>query len=138
MGLFFGAIKESFKNPPQPRPTDKVVLNPPKSDVMSKAMSSMGRQAFMLAAVAAVYSAGEVRPFVSPFFGACNRERGAGVSGMHDNRFGCCLPVCSGTPTGGIDALFLFALRPHVSLASPISVGSANARAVWWWSELLL
>lgn len=70
MGLFFGAIKESFKNPPQPRPTDKVVLNPPKSDVMAKAMSSMGRQAFMLAAVAAVYSAGEVRFFaLSAWFG---------------------------------------------------------------------
>lgn len=63
MGLLFGAVQESFKNPPQPRPTDKVVLNPPKSDVMAKAMSSMGRQAFMLAAVAAVYSAGEVSCF---------------------------------------------------------------------------
>lgn len=61
MGLFFGAVKESFRNPPQPRPTDKVVLNPPKSNVISKAMTTMGRQSFMLAAVAAVYSAGEVR-----------------------------------------------------------------------------
>lgn len=68
MGLFVGAIKESFKNPPQPRPTDKVVLNPPKSDVMAKAMSSMGRQAFMLAAVAAVYSAGEVSVLCFPRF----------------------------------------------------------------------
>lgn len=70
MGLLFGAVQESFKNPPQPRPTDKVVLNPPKSDVMAKAMSSMGRQAFMLAAVAAVYSAGEVSCFfLGPFHG---------------------------------------------------------------------
>lgn len=67
MGLFSGAVQESFKNPPQPRPTDKVVLNPPKSDVMAKAMSAMGRQAFMLAAVAAVYSAGEVSLCVSFF-----------------------------------------------------------------------
>lgn len=65
MGLFSGAIQESFKNPPQPRPTDKVVLNPPKSDVMAKAMTAMGRQAFMLTAVAAVYSAGEVSFFGS-------------------------------------------------------------------------
>lgn len=59
-GLFYGALRESFKNRPPARPTDKVVLNPVKSDVLSKAMSTMGRQAFMLAAVAAVYSAGEV------------------------------------------------------------------------------
>lgn len=69
MGLFYGAIKESFRNPPQPRPTDKVVLNPPKSNVMAKAMTSMGRQSFMLAAVAAVYSAGEVRRLFGSRFG---------------------------------------------------------------------
>lgn len=59
-GLVYGAILESFKNPPQPRPTDEVVLKPIRSNVMSKAMTTMGRQAFMLAAVSAVYSAGEV------------------------------------------------------------------------------
>lgn len=79
MGLFFGAVKESFRNPPQPRPTDKVVLNPPKSKVLAKAMTTMGRQSFMLAAVAAVYSAGEVRKL------SCTRA-GGGVGGGRNFR----------------------------------------------------
>ena len=60
-GLLYGALLESFKNPPQPRPTDKVVLKPVQSTVMTKAATTMGRQSLMLAGVSAVYSAGEVR-----------------------------------------------------------------------------
>lgn len=59
-GFLYGALLESFKNPPMPRPTDKVVLHPVKSNVLAKAMTTMGRQTFMMAAVASVYSAGEV------------------------------------------------------------------------------
>ncbi|CAB1100729.1 unnamed protein product [Ectocarpus sp. CCAP 1310/34] len=92
MGLLFGAVQESFKNPPQPRPTDKVVLNPPKSDVMAKAMSSMGRQAFMMAAVAAVYSAGE-----------CGSEYVRGKDDVVNSAVGACMAAgAAGLKTGKI------------------------------------
>ena len=88
MGLLFGAMKESFKNRPQPRPTDKVVLNPPKSAVMGKVMSSMGRQAAVLAAVTAVYSAGEVSLAAFPL-GLVLREAGAASAGVKGRQ--CCV-----------------------------------------------
>ncbi|CAM9330684.1 unnamed protein product [Scytosiphon promiscuus] len=92
MGLLSGAVQESFKNPPQPRPTDKVVLNPPKSDVMAKAMSAMGRQAFMLAAVAAVYSAGE-----------CGSEYVRGEDDVVNTAVGACMAAgAAGLKTGKI------------------------------------
>ncbi|CAN0300150.1 unnamed protein product, partial [Laminaria digitata] len=79
-GLFYGAIRESFKNPPQPRPTDKVVLNPVKTNVMAKAMAGMGRQAFMLAAISAVYSVGE-----------CGSEHIRGKDDVYNTAVGACM-----------------------------------------------
>eukprot|EP00752_Nemacystus_decipiens_P016424 g14681.t1 len=124
MGLFFGAIKESFKNPPQPRPTDKVVLNPPKSDVMAKAMSSMGRQAFMLAAVAAVYSAGE-----------CGSEYVRGKDDVINTAVGACLAAgAAGLKTGKIShacagCLGGAVLMSTVRLGTDINGSKAMARA---------
>ncbi|CAM9128972.1 unnamed protein product, partial [Ascophyllum nodosum] len=79
-GLLYGALLESFKNPPQPRPTDKVVLKPVQSTVMTKAATTMGRQSLMLAGVSAVYSAGE-----------CGAEEIRGTDDVFNTAIGACL-----------------------------------------------